>query len=72
MALENGITLCYRCHFFKKDQDPKAYLEFIEDWLLRKRDMSYEELEEKYKNKVIKWTLDDWLVALEDLRVGCI
>lgn len=43
----NGVTLCWHCHFYKLKQDSHAYVEWLDSWL-EQRDLSYSLMKHTY------------------------
>lgn len=48
--VENGMTLCYYCHFHRLKQDVDGYIAFRDAWL-NDRGLTYLGLKAKYESK---------------------
>lgn len=68
-AVDNGMTLCLRCHIFLIKQDPDAYIAMRDKWLAE-RGLKYTELVQKYRkgSKAAKILLPEWLALRELLK----
>ncbi len=51
--IENGMTLCDRCHRYRSGSEYVEFARFVDEWL-KKRGTSYDELNEKYHGAIIK------------------
>lgn len=62
-ALDNGMTLCYQCHFHKLKQDAEQYVVMRDEWL-KARGLNYNEMRKKWAvtpgGGKQKLTNDEW------------
>jgi hypothetical protein len=76
--LDNGVTLCYRCHKFEKNNKEVEYARWLEFWLKNRGEKGwdgYDNLNLKYKGAIVKPNRD-WVefkkkVLLEILEELC-
>ena len=55
--LENGMTLCFRCHQHLLPTDPDGYIKFRDEWL-KARGLDFHELRFKYREVRTPFTKD--------------
>ena len=67
--LENGMCLCYRCHFFEKLSRDVDFTRFLEKWL-HDRDIDYDQLNATFHQKTIKFTKDFYEQTKQ--RLSCV
>ncbi len=67
--LNNGVTLCYRCHIHRLKAMPDEYIIFRDDWML-KRGLNYQKMRIKY-NTICKLPLCDIKLIYGDLKKQC-
>ena len=62
----NGMTLCFRCHFFRLKAEVDEYIK-IRDSYLTEKDLTYQELREMYR-PIAKLKIDDYEYLLNKLQ----
>lgn len=65
--LNNGFTLCYRCHIYRLKSEVDEYIS-IRDSYLTEKDLTYNKLRLMY-NKPVKFKAEDYLYKLKELNV---
>jgi hypothetical protein len=64
--LENGVTLCVKCHIFRLKSDPDEYIAWRDEWL-KCRKLDYWEMKSKFLSRG-KMSKDDMTVLLSSWR----
>lgn len=69
-VIENGVTLCHKCHFYRLKSCPDEYIEWRDKWMSKNCSSTYKELRLVFSAKT-KTRLDHLIIINQDLKNTC-
>lgn len=65
--INNGITLCFRCHRVKLETHPVEYGDFIRKWL-HNQDLDYDQLKQTYEGAKTYFNKENYEIKSKVLK----